>query len=123
MTGICGWFLAFLFFLGAECICRCLVSLWFVLGAFAAFVCAVMGMGTEEIGILILYQHPQSAHKESLAPIFVASEQGLDTSVYKRVFKPPRLKSQICFIYLQEFVCSAASKIRILRTFFAQPMK
>ena len=36
MTGICGWFLAFLFFLGAECICRCLVSLWFVLGAFAA---------------------------------------------------------------------------------------
>ena len=38
MTGICGWFLAFLFFLGAECICRCLVSLWFVLGAFAAFV-------------------------------------------------------------------------------------
>ena len=43
MTGICGWFLAFLFFLGAECICRCLVSLWFVLGAFAAFVCAVMG--------------------------------------------------------------------------------
>ena len=47
MTGICGWFLAFLFFLGAECICRCLVSLWFVLGAFAAFVCAVMGMGTD----------------------------------------------------------------------------
>ncbi|MFQ7507386.1 hypothetical protein, partial [Anaerobutyricum hallii] len=47
-----------------------------------------LGMGTEEIGILILYQHPQSAHKESLAPIFVASEQGLDTSVYKRVFKP-----------------------------------
>ena len=48
MTGICGWFLAFLFFLGAECICRCLVSLWFVLGAFAAFVCAVMGMEAEE---------------------------------------------------------------------------
>ena len=44
MTGICGWFLAFLFFLGAGC----LVSLWFVLGAFAAVVCAVMGMGTEE---------------------------------------------------------------------------
>ena len=48
MTGTCGWFLAFLFFLGAECICRCLVSLWFVLGAFAAFVCAVMGMEAEE---------------------------------------------------------------------------
>ncbi len=48
MTGICGWFLAFLFFLGAECICRCLVSLWFVLGAFAAFVCAALGMGAEE---------------------------------------------------------------------------
>ena len=31
----------------------------------------------------------------------------------KRTFKPPRLKSQICFIYLQEFVCSAASQIRI----------
>ena len=31
-------------------------------------------MGTEEIGILILYQHPQSASKESLSPIFVASE-------------------------------------------------
>ena len=36
-----------------------------------------------------------TAPEESLAPIFVASEQGLDTSVYKRVFKPPRLKSQI----------------------------
>ena len=36
MTGICGWFLAFLFFLGAECICRCLVSLWFACGAVAA---------------------------------------------------------------------------------------
>ena len=35
MTGICGWFLAFLFFLGAECICRCLVSLWFAFGAVA----------------------------------------------------------------------------------------
>ena len=54
-----------------------------------------------------------TAPEESLAPIFVASEQGLDTSVYKRVFKPPRLKSQICFIYLQEFVCSAASQLRI----------
>ena len=54
MTGICGWFLAFLFFLGAECICRCLVSLWFVLGAFAAFVCAVMGMGTEEQLLVLL---------------------------------------------------------------------
>ena len=40
MTGICGWFLAFLFFLGAECICRCLVSLWFACGAVAAFVLA-----------------------------------------------------------------------------------
>ena len=40
MTGICGWFLAFLFFLGAECICRCLVSLWFAFGAAAAFVLA-----------------------------------------------------------------------------------
>ncbi len=48
MTGICGWFLAFLFFLGAECFCRCLVSLWFVLGAFAAFISAVLGMGAEE---------------------------------------------------------------------------
>ena len=28
-------------------------------------------------------------------PIFVASEQGLDTSVCKRVFNPQRLKSQI----------------------------
>ena len=27
---------------------------------------------------------------------------------FKRTFKPPRLKSQICFISLQEFVCSAA---------------
>ena len=43
MTGICGWFLAFLFFLGAECICRCLVSLWFAFGAVAAFVLAVLG--------------------------------------------------------------------------------
>ena len=29
---------------------------------------------------LILLQQPQSAHKESLSPIFVASEQGLDAS-------------------------------------------
>ena len=36
-----------------------------------------------------------TAPEESLAPIFVASEQGLDTSVHKRVFKLPRLKSQI----------------------------
>ena len=48
MTGICGWFLAFLFFLGAECICRCLVSLWFVFGAVTAFICAVLGMGARE---------------------------------------------------------------------------
>ena len=53
----------------------------------------------------------QTASKESRYPIFVASEQGLDTSVYKRVFKPPRLKSQICFIYLQEFCSLAAQKI------------
>ena len=33
-----------------------------------------------------------TAPEESLAPIFVASEQGLDTSVHKRVFKPPRLE-------------------------------
>ena len=31
----------------------------------------------------------------------------------KRTFNLQRLKSQICFIYLQEFVCSAASQIRI----------
>ena len=43
MTGICGWFLAFLFFLGAECTCRCLVSLWFAFGAAAAFVLAALG--------------------------------------------------------------------------------
>ncbi len=48
MTGICGWFLAFLFFLGAECICRCLVSLWFVFGATAAFSCAALGMRVQE---------------------------------------------------------------------------
>ena len=48
MTGICGWFLAFLFFLGAECICRCLVSLWFVFGAAAAFLCAALGMRVQE---------------------------------------------------------------------------
>ena len=48
MTGICGWFLAFLFFLGAECICRCLVSLWFVFGAIAAFLCAVLGIRVQD---------------------------------------------------------------------------
>ena len=48
MTGICGWFLAFLFFLGAECICRCLVSLWFACGAVAAFVLAALGRQIEE---------------------------------------------------------------------------
>ncbi len=35
-----------------------------------------------------------SQQREAI-PIFVALEQGLDTSVCKRVFKPPRLKSQI----------------------------
>ena len=29
---------------------------------------------------LILFQQPKTAHEESLAPIFVASEQGLDAS-------------------------------------------
>lgn len=48
MTGICGWFLAFLFFLGAECICRCLVSLWFAFGAVAAFALAALGRQIEE---------------------------------------------------------------------------
>ena len=48
MTGICGWFLAFLFFLGAECTCRCLVSLWFAFGAAAAFVLAALGRQIEE---------------------------------------------------------------------------
>ncbi len=47
MTGICGWFLAFLF-LGAECTCRCLVSLWFAFGAAAAFVLAALGRQIEE---------------------------------------------------------------------------
>ena len=42
-----------------------------------------------------LLQQPKSARKERLSPIFVASEQGLDTSVCKRVFKPQRLKPQI----------------------------
>ena len=36
----------------------------------------------------------------------MASEQGLDTSMYKRVFKPPRLKSQISFI----LVCIPSSR-------------
>ena len=48
-----------------------------------------------------------TAPEESLAPIFVASEQGLDTSVYNRVFKPPRLKSQISFILFN--VCVSLS--------------
>ena len=30
----------------------------------------------------------------------------------KQTFKPPRLKSQICFIYLLKFVCFTASQIR-----------
>ena len=34
--------------LGAECICRCLVSLWFAFGAVAAFVLAVLGRQIEE---------------------------------------------------------------------------
>ena len=51
-----------------------------------------------------------TAPEESLAPIFVTSEQGLDTSVYKRVFKPPRLKSQICFILSKEGVSLACGK-------------
>ena len=37
----------------------------------------------------------KDSSQEIKEPIFVASEQGLDTSVYKRVFKPQRLKSQI----------------------------
>ncbi len=49
MTGICGWFLAFLFFLGAECICRCLVSLWFVLRG-SCCLCSVLLMGMADRG-------------------------------------------------------------------------
>ena len=37
----------------------------------------------------------QSEPKESLSPISVASEQGLDASASTQTFKPPRLKSQI----------------------------
>ena len=44
---------------------------------------------------LSLHRQPKTAPKERAYSIFVASEQDLDTSVYKRVFKPPRLKSQI----------------------------
>ena len=44
---------------------------------------------------LSLHRQPKTAPKERAYPIFVASEQGLDTSVYKRVFKPQRLKLQI----------------------------
>ena len=29
----------------------------------------------------------------------------MDVSAFKRTFNTPRLKSQICFIYLSEFVC------------------
>ncbi len=60
MTGICGWFLAFLFFLGAECTCRCLVSLWFAFGAAAAFVLAALGRQIEEqllMFVLASWQH------------------------------------------------------------------
>ena len=49
--------------------------------------------------IVILSTAKVSPLKEKES-IFVASEQGLDTSVYKRAFKPPRLKSQICFLSL-----------------------
>ena len=54
----------------------------------------------------------EPAHRHSVAKEYAYVISGrtqymdLDTSVCKRVFKPPRLKSQICFIYLQEFVCS-----------------
>ena len=58
MTGICGWFLAFLFFLGAECICRCLVSLWFACGAVAAFVLAALGRQIEEQLLMFLLIRP-----------------------------------------------------------------
>ena len=51
-----------------------------------------------------------TAPEESLAPIFVASEQGLDTSVYKRVFKPQRLQSQIRIISFPEGVYFACGK-------------
>ena len=35
-----------------------------------------------QIAFLLLLQQPKSAHKESLSSIFVASKQGLDTSVW-----------------------------------------
>ena len=40
-----------------------------------------------------------TAPEESLALIFVASEQRLDASAFTRTFNLQRLKSQICFIY------------------------
>ena len=50
---------------------------------------------------LSLHRQPKTAPKERAYPIFVASEQDLDTSVYKRVFKPPRLnhKYRVCSLF------------------------
>ena len=55
----------------------------------------------------------QQAELQKLNKAYLWPRSKVWMQAYKRTFKPPRLKSQICFIYLQEFVCSASSQIRI----------
>ena len=48
MTGIAGWFFAYLFFMAVELFFRSLISLWFCAGALGAWTAALMGQTAEE---------------------------------------------------------------------------
>lgn len=48
MTGIAGWFFAYLFFMAVELFFRSLISLWFCAGALGAWIGALMGRTAEE---------------------------------------------------------------------------
>lgn len=48
MTGIAGWFFAYLFFMAVELFFRSLISLWFCAGALGAWIGPLMGRTAEE---------------------------------------------------------------------------
>ena len=55
MTGIAGWFFAYLFFMAVELFFRSLISLWFCAGALGAWIAALMGQTAEEQLFVFLF--------------------------------------------------------------------
>lgn len=55
MTGIVGWFFAYLFFMAVELFFRSLTSLWFCAGALGAWTAALLGRTAEEQLLVFLF--------------------------------------------------------------------